>query len=199
MPRIAVVDGGTYYHHRGLYGDRYRSFFDGVIYLGNLSRVALQEFDIVVFPDRLHPGLLVAAKDQIHRYLSEGGTVVALGESRVDQWLPSINWSHRPTNYWWWKTPGASLGLVTSFPEHSLFRFLSLSESTWHYHGVFVPPEGARTLISVEGDGTILYEDEVSTRGRMIISSLDPFYHYGSHFMPITERFLDGFLRWLRA
>lgn len=28
----------------------------------------------------------------------------------------------------------------------------------------------------------------------MIVATLDPLSHYGSHFMPATERFLDGFL-----
>lgn len=28
-------------------------------------------------------------------------------------------------------------------------------------------------------------------------TSLDPMYHFGSYFMPATERFLDGLLPWL--
>jgi hypothetical protein len=31
------------------------------------------------------------------------------------------------------------------------------------------------------------------------VSTLDPLSHFGSHFMPATERFLDGFLPWLAA
>jgi len=38
----------------------------------------------------------------------------------------------------------------------------------------------------------------VTTGGQMILTTLDPFYHHGSHFMPATTRFLDGFLPWLR-
>ena len=33
---------------------------------------------------------------------------------------------------------------------------------------------------------------------RLIVSTLDPFYHHGSNFMPATTKFLDGFLPWAR-
>lgn len=43
----------------------------------------------------------------------------------------------------------------------------------------------------------MLYLDRVSTPGTLVVSTLDPLSHYGGHFMPATERFLDGFLPWL--
>jgi hypothetical protein len=198
-PRIAVIDGGTYYHHRALFGERYRGYFAEVIYVRDLWNTPLAHFDAVVFPDRLHPGPLVAARERIAEYLAAGGTVAAFGESQSHLWLPGLTWSPRPTNFWWWKTPGARLPLYAATQEHSLFRHLTIPEATWHVHGVFTPPSGAIPLIGLEGDGALLYEDTVTTPGRMVISSLDPFYHYGSYFMPVTERFLHGFLEWLAA
>lgn len=198
-PRIAIVDGGTYYHDRTLHGERYRGCFSATIYARELKDTCLGDFDAVVIPDRVHPGLLRAASGRIGEYLAGGGTLVAFGETQAHTWLPNMVWSDRPTNFWWWKTPGASLGLYPAAPEHPLFQHLSLAEATWHYHGVFAPPPGAQTIIGVTGDGAILYEDTVTTPGRMVITSLDPFYHYGSYFMPVTERFLDGFLEWLRT
>jgi hypothetical protein len=59
-------------------------------------------------------------------------------------------------------------------------------------------PEGAEILAVNESGKPILYIDEVSTAGRMILTSLDPFYHHGSYFMPAATRFLDGFLAWMR-
>jgi hypothetical protein len=59
-------------------------------------------------------------------------------------------------------------------------------------------PEGAEVLVVNERQLPILYVDEVTTKGRMVVTSLDPFYHHGSHFMPATTRFLDGFLPWVR-
>lgn len=97
------------------------------------------------------------------------------------------------------RSTGATLGLYSARPEHPLFRHLSIRQASWHYHGVFTPPAGAQTLIGVEDDGAVLYEDTVSIPGHLVISSLDPFYHYGSYFMPATARFLDGFLAWLNT
>lgn len=196
---IAVVDGGTYYHYRALHGERYRSYFDEVIYSLELPQVQLDKFSALVFPDRLHPAPLIAARKQIERYLARGGTVVAFGESQAHRWLPGVTWIFRPTNFWWWKTPGASLGLYAITPEHSLFQYVSLMDATWHYHGILTPPPGAIPVIGVVDDGVLLYEDAVSTPGRLLVSSLDPFYHYGSHFMPVTERFLEKFLEWLKT
>jgi hypothetical protein len=197
MPNIAIIDGGTSYHHRALHGGRYRRFFSEIIYVRDLAATPLDRFDAVIVPDRTHPGILRAAKPQIATYLAQGGTIAALGETQSHTWLPGVTWDHRPTNFWWWKNPGETLGLYPAAPDHSLFDHLELAHATWHYHGVFTVPAGARSLIGVENDGSVLYEDTATTAGRMIISSLDPFYHYGSYFMPITEKFLDGFLEWM--
>ena len=43
----------------------------------------------------------------------------------------------------------------------------------------------------------MLHIDRVSTSGTLLVTSLDPMYHFGSYFMPATERFLDGFLPWV--
>lgn len=197
MPDIAIIDGGTYYHHRALYGDRYRNYFSKIIYIRELKCAALDRFDAIVVPDRTHPGPLRASQVQFERFLAQGKTLIVFGENQAHTWLPNITWCERPTNFWWWKIPGASLGLYAAAPDHALFQHLSPKEATWHYHGIFIPPKGASTLIGLEGDGAILYEDMVSTPGNMVISSLDPFYHYGSYFIPVTEHFLYGFFEWL--
>ena len=43
----------------------------------------------------------------------------------------------------------------------------------------------------------MLYVDRISTPGTLVVATLDPMSHFGSYFMPATERFLDGFLPWL--
>lgn len=136
------------------------------------------------------------AQKKIWEFAESGGTVIALGSQPRD-WIPGQNWEFRPTNFWWWLDKEAKSGLVLKQPEHDLFQYISLDDATWHYHGVFWPPEGSEILISTEDNGAILYVDKVSTAGTWIVMTLDPEYHYGSYFMPATERFLDGFLPWV--
>ncbi|MOA24854.1 hypothetical protein D3C78_1455520 [compost metagenome] len=111
--------------------------------------------------------------------------------------VPEQKWEHRPTNFWWWLDKDAKSGLELKNPAYDLFNYITLEDATWHYHGVFWPKAGVDVLIATEDQGAILYVDKISSAGTWIVSSLDPEYHYGSYFMPATERFLDGFLPWL--
>ena len=197
MPQLAVLDAGTYYHHRTIYELRYRSFFDRIIYTRDLPHTDLSDIDILLVSCRTDPSILEPCKEQIADFLNEGKTVVAMGSTGHPSWLPSVDWTDTPTNFWWWKE-GEEIGLRIAAPSHPLFARLSLADVTWHYHGYFQVPTGACSLVDVGDAGSILYEDTVSTPGRMLITSLDPMYHHGSHFMPATTRFLDGFLPFLK-
>jgi hypothetical protein len=197
--RLMAVYDGTPFQHRSLNDPKYRPHIDEIVYLLDLPNVDLTQYDAVMLPDRLHPEKMLENKPQIDDYLDRGGTVIAFGEQQVPL-LPGVTWELRPTNFWWWLDPNNSGGLVLTKPEHSLFTYLGLEDCTWHQHGVFFPPEGVERLISLEEDGsTVMYIDEVSSNGRLLMTTLDPTYHYGSYFMPATERFLDGFLPWVRA
>jgi hypothetical protein len=198
MNRLAALDSGTYYHHRTLYEERYRQFFDRIIYARALAEVPLDEVDILLVSCRTDPSLLVPHRAKFAQFLERGGSVVAMGSTGPHLWLPGVTWHDRPTNFWWWKE-GGSLGLRCETPDHPLFERISLQDATWHYHGFFEPPQGARTLISASDGGAILYEDRVTTAGTMLVTSLDPMYHHGSYFMPATTRFLDGFLPYLKG
>lgn len=152
----------------------------------------------LVPPDRLHPERIMQSQQQILEFLDAGRIVIALGEPSATL-LPGVRWEYRPTNFWWWLDPKQGSGLVLTKPRHSLFHYVTQADCTWHQHGVFTPPSGAETLIALENDGAVMYIDRVSTRGTMLVTCLDPTYHYGSYFTPATERFLDGFLPWVRA
>ena len=52
-------------------------------------------------------------------------------------------------------------------------------------------------LVTHDDGGAVLYVDRISTPGTLVVATLDPMSHFGSYFMPATERFLDGFLPWL--
>lgn len=198
--RIVAPSSGTYYHIRSLEGPRYTQAFDVICRPEQLGQV-LRPDDILWLPCRTPAQRMIAQRQVVARHLDAGGTVVALGESRSDLWLPAVNFTETETNWWWWLDPSADLGVRVSetAASHPLMQGIGDREVTWHLHGWFVPPDGA-TILARDGEGRpILYEDRVSTPGTMILSSLDPMFHHGSHFMPATTRFLDRFVPNLKA
>ncbi|MEK3726175.1 hypothetical protein [Paenibacillus sp. FSL H8-0034] len=196
MRKIAVLYSGSSHQHRTFTEPKYKQYIAELLYLPKLAEIDLNQFDVLIVPSQLHQEQVTRHMDQIHAFLNSGKTVVALG-AQHQSWFPGHRWESRPTNFWWWLEPGASSGLVLAKPEHDLFRYIQLEDATWHYHGVFFPEREVESLIEIENDGSIFYVDKTSTRGTLILTTLDPEYHYGSYFMPATERFLDGFLPWL--
>lgn len=200
--RLAAVYSGSAAHHRSLSEPKYAQWITDWVYLPLLYEAKLCEFDCLLLPERLHRDLLQRSRQNLLDFLAAGRTLVVFGDQSVYGtqpvgWLPGISWEDRPVNYWWWRDPTAGSGLTAHEPDHSLWDRLDLSAATWHQHGAFNPPEGAESLISNADGLSILYIDRVSTPGTLVAAALDPMYHYGSYFMPATERFLDGFLPWL--
>ncbi len=195
---LAAVYGGSAPHHRALTTPKYAQHLGGGLrYLPELAKADLTGLDGLIIPERLHHDALHAAVGPISDLLDAGGTVIAFsGGEPVPDFLPGVRWEHRPTNFWWWLEPGADMGLRTPDPEHPLFDHLTLRDCTWHHHGVLDPPDGAEVLVALPTGEALLYVDRVSTPGTLVVATLDPMSHYGSHFMPATERFLDGFLPW---
>ncbi len=196
---LLAIHAGSAFHIESLQGPRYAGYFDQLIRPEALGSLDLGGFDAVLVPCRTPADRLIPHAARLRAYLDAGGTVVAMGESDSELWLPAIRFTPQPTNWWWWLEPGADLGVRVAAPTHPLFGYIDQSAATWHLHGYFDPPPGAEVLLTAGQGQAILYSDTVSTGGRMIVTSLDPFYHHGSHFMPATTRFLDGFLPWLRA
>jgi hypothetical protein len=197
---VAALDGGTFYHDEALRGARYRRHFDRTIYLPALGAADLSDIGALIVTCRSNARQLVRFRDRLAAFLRTGGMLAVMGETRPDLWLAGVQWAPRPTNWWWWLERGATLGLTTPAPDHSLWAHLMLANCEWHYHGVLSPPPRAQPLVQLPDGGTLLYDDRDSfAPGRAVVTTLDPFYHHGSHFMPATTRFLDGFLPWLCA
>lgn len=196
---LAAVHSGSAAHDRALNTPKYaRHLTGGSVYLPELRDVDLTGLDGLVIPERMHRGLLDAGARRVLDLLDGGGTVVAFsGGEPLPDFLPGIDWAHRPTNFWWWLEPGADLGLRTRAPDHPLFDGLDLADCAWHYHGVLRPPEGSEVLVELPTGEALLYVDRGSTPGTLIVTTLDPLSHYGGYFMPATERFLDGFMPWV--
>ena len=202
MRRLAALYGGSAPHHRALTEPKYARWLAGTVYLPDLAAADLDGYDGVLVPERLHAPSLAAARDHLLEVLDRGGMVVLFGDlpvygTRPVGWLPGVRWEHRPTNFWWWLEPGAASPLHGHHPDHGLWRHTTLQQITWHHHGVFRPPAGALTLISAAEGGAVLYVDELSTPGTLVVTALDPMSHFGSYFMPAAERCLDAFLPWL--
>ncbi|NOU67900.1 hypothetical protein GC096_28135 [Paenibacillus sp. LMG 31461] len=196
MRKIAVLYSGSSHQHRSFTEPKYKAYIAELLYLPKLAEIDLHQFDVLIVSSQLHQKLVTQHMAQIHEFLNSGKTVVALGAQHLD-WFPGHRWEFRPTNFWWWLEPNASSGLKLTMPEHDLFQYIKLEDATWHYHGVFFPENEVESLIEIENDGSIFYVDKKTTQGTLILTTLDPEYHYGSYFMPATERFLDGFLPWL--
>lgn len=197
MRKIAVVYGGNSHHHRTYNEPKYRQYIAELIYFPHLKQTSLESFDVLVLPSQLHKGLLEKSMPIIHEFAERGGIVVSFGPQPCE-WIPKQNWEHRETNFWWWLEKDAKSGLVLENPNHDLFKnYITLADATWHQHGVYWPPKEVDVLVATEDGGAVLYIDKVSTKGTWIVMTLDPDHHFGSYFMPATERFLDGFFPWL--
>ena len=207
---LAILDSGASYHHEAIYGARYRERFDKVIYAPDLAESDLAGVDALIVPDRTHPAVLRAKRRVLLSVLARGATLIVFAETDAQSWLPNVAWTFRPTNFWWWLERGAEQGSRVVAPGHALFRHLPPGDTVWHYHGVLQLPLGAEPLIVLDqgpssstasgaGPECLLYDDRASTPGRLLVATLDPFYHHGSFFMPATTRFLDGFLKWTDA
>lgn len=160
----------------------------------------LDGVDVVVVADRIRTDLLAPWADALLARADAGGTLVVLGENRVGDWLPGAREQPRPTVFWWWRT-GEDSRIRRRGTDHPAAAWFSDRALTWHYHGVLDPPAGAVSLVDLhteggEVDGSLLYIDETSTSGRLLVTTMDPVYHHGSGFMPGATQLLYSALRW---
>jgi hypothetical protein len=204
--RVGLLHGGASYHLNTLADPVVASVPVDPFYLPELGGERVRErlggLDALLVCDRLHPGLLRRHAASVLAVAERGGTLVVLGEAGAHTWLPGLSWSPRPTNFWWWRT-GQDPGIRRHNADHPIWRHLEASDVVWHYHGLLHPRPDATPLASVDEEGRsaglILYEDRVSTAGRLLVTSMDPTHHHGSNFMPAATRLLHGLLRWLAA
>ncbi|MGW1742004.1 hypothetical protein ACWCPQ_24725 [Nocardia sp. NPDC001965] len=156
--------------------------------------------EVIVVADRLRPDLLRRWTEPVLTGLERGATVLVFGENECGRWLPGVREQARPTVFWWWRT-GEDHRLRKLEPGHPAWEFFADRSVIWHYHGVLEPPAGAVSLVDLyteEGvrDGSILYLDETSTAGKLLVTTMDPVYHHGSGFMPGATQLLYSALHW---
>ena len=190
------ITGGSSYHNGFFknYNAKYKSFFDEIVYVGDLQNVNLNEFDLVVIASRISTRFLAQNKVKINEYANNGGNLIFFGE---DQGVvfDKVKFVPGEVNFWWWlnKQNGANMPLLASNQNARFWRFLKIKEAQWHYHGTFETNDNICNLICDELGRPILYRDG-DFKGLVYISALDPEFHIGQGFMPTTEPFFDKFL-----
>jgi hypothetical protein len=189
MKRLAALYGGSFPERRVMDQPKYRRWLAEVIYLLDLPETDLGRFDGLLVPEGLHHLRLQAAAPQIGAFLDCGGTVLLFGDQPL-AWLPGLDWQFGEA-----RRPGPG-DLVAQQRGHSFHRHLSLDD-VWHHHGVFHPPAGAEVLLATANGDAVLYLDQSSTPGTLLVTSLDLLVHAGTSGNPISERFLDRFLPWV--
>jgi hypothetical protein len=198
-PVVAIIDGGQHYHHDSISREPLQQFFDHVVYLRDVPATDLSVFDILIVPCRTNAYWLAPLSGQLQAFMRGGGTLVAMGETFQQTWLPDIGFRAMPTNFWWWLEKGADLGLRMSDPDHAIGRYLTRDDVTFHLHGAFEPLHpNQKSLVETRDGECQLFEDVTSyAPGRLVATTLDPFFHHGAFFMPATTRMLLGMLPWL--
>lgn len=195
---ILAVHSGTYGHIECLEEPRYSGYFDKLARPEDLAGIGINDFNVVVVPCGTPAHRIIPHKQLLLDYLNQGGTIIVTGDSNYELWLPGIKQTRHDADFTWWLDKDADLGVKVAKPEHSLFKYIGKREMTWHLHGWYDVPEGAEVLAVNKEGKPFLYIDEVTTKGKMVITSLDAFAHHGMKFMPMTTAFLDGFLPWMR-
>ncbi|MDM7991614.1 hypothetical protein [Arthrobacter sp. zg-Y877] len=202
-PRIGLLHSGTFQPLRTLADPALAPYRLESVYLPDTDPSVLADLDVVIVSDRLHQGQLARFVPALLEALSDPGkTVIVLGENKVEQWLPGVGYSFRPTVFWMWRT-GEDNGTRLRLPEDPMWEFLTPWSVSWHHHGLLHPRPGARSLVVMEENGaesgSLLYLDEVNQPARLLVTTMDPVYHHGSGFMPGASQLLYSLLRWATA
>lgn len=199
-PRMAMLHCGSHAQLATLADPALEPYGIRPVHARTAPADALDDADVVVVADRIRTDLLTPWARAIRARAEAGATVVILGENSVDTWWPGVREQVRPTIFWWWRT-GEDSRIRRTATDHPAAAWFADKALAWHYHGVLDPPEGAASLVDLhtpegEVDGSLLYIDEASTPGRVLVTTMDPVYHHGSGFMPGATQLLYSALRW---
>ncbi len=197
MNKLAVLDSGTGYHIVSLHGV-FAPYFHRVIYLPRLSAQDLEGVRVLIIPCASSLEQLMAKKEIFTQFLARGGVLFVGGRNAPERWLDGIKAVKLPFNYWWWLDERARIDLKCHAPDYGLFKYERFENCLWHYHGGYELPRGAQNIIAHEGTGeSVFFDCNGFGGGRLILTSLDPFYHHGSFFMPNATKLLRALLEFL--
>ena len=202
-PRIGLLHCGTFPPLRTLADPALQPYRLESVHLPDADPSILAGLDVMIVGDRLHEGQLARFAPAIRAALQDPRkTVIVLGENKVEQWLPGVGYTFRPTVFWTWRT-GEDNGTRLRVPADPMWEYFTPRAVSWHHHGLLHPPAGARSPVVMEENGVeigaLLYVDEVNQPARLLVTTMDPVYHHGSGFMPGASQLLYSLLRWVTA
>lgn len=123
--------------------------------------------------------------------------------------------------FWAWRT-GEDVGRRSVNQDHPFWQWLSERAVHWHYHGVLDHPDAAVALVKLEElavedeeqrnrdpwgqdyravpghHNTLMYYDDNTFAGEVVVSTMDASYHHGAGFMPGASQLLYRMFHWLR-
>ncbi|EAJ5692651.1 hypothetical protein IO424_001352 [Campylobacter fetus] len=199
MNSIAALDSGTPYHIVSLHKKPFNKFFSKVIYIPELQIDDLHDVDILIVTCASSIEKILEHKNIFYEFLKAGKTLVVMGRNDAGLWLHDVKLSKLPFNFWWWlDKKNNSIDIEVSNADYELFKYINFNDMIWHYHDGYEPMNGAISVIEHKiQKKTIFLDNKDYYGGRLILTSLDPFYHHGSFFMPNATKFAEAFLRYL--
>jgi hypothetical protein len=196
---IAVLNSGTAFHIISLKKKPFNDYFKKVLYLPNLSFEQLEGIDILIVTCASAWDQLQKKKNIFYKFLSSGKTLVVMGRNETKHWLYDIKEVELPFNFWWWLDTSNSIDLEVVKSDYKLFEYIELKDMSWHYHGGFEIPENSVNVIGhKDTKKSVFFELDEYYGGKLIVTSLDPFYHHGSYFMPNATKFGFALLDYLK-
>ncbi len=196
--RIAYIHWGNSWQLRSF--QDFDHYVDDLIYIHDLPRFDLSAYAAVIMPDAMDAAAPLPHRQQLNAYLKGGGFLVVSLQGHAD-WLdiPGLEWAPGNCRDWLWWTKGEQLEVSFTQPLHPITDSIPLSHMSWHWGGSYNVPEGARSILEIDGGRGSLFLDFPSLPGggRLLLSTLDPHSHNGQRFMPATTRFLQSFYPWL--
>ena len=195
---IAYIHWGNSWQLRSF--QDFRQYIDDLIYIHDLPKVDLTSYAAVVMPDAMDAAAVLPHAPQLNAYLKQGGFLIVFLQGHAD-WLdiPGLEWSPGNCRDWLWWTKGEKLEISLTTPAHPIAQSIPLSHMSWHWGGSYNVPQGARSIVEIDGGGGSLFLDfpSLANGGRLLLATLDPHSHNGQRFMPATTRFLRSFYPWL--
>ncbi|AKG72841.1 hypothetical protein [Salinicoccus halodurans] len=194
---IALIVNGTPYQNRFLEEPDFHYLYDEVIHLREMDYYDMSKFETVLLSCRLDIKLLKRYQTRFLKVLEAGKRIIIFGEF-PEHAFPSVDWEDSEVDFSWWVRPDGDLPLNQEHADHPLYRYITVPDMKWHYHGTFTPPHGAKSLLDTPEGRSIIYIDNVSFNGELIVTSLDPMFHIGLGFINQSKPFLHGLAKWLR-